>query len=219
MAAEHVVLLHGLGRSWLSMLRLERALRRDGYRVHNVDYPSRQASIQELAREHVGAVVQRLRDEGAGKIHFVTHSMGGILVRQYVAEHGLPEIGRVVMIAPPNAGSEVADVLCKWLPARWWCGPALHELGTGDESVPLSLGPVPFETGVIAGRRRIFPWFDRLLGEPNDGLVRVEATRVAGAAEWIEVPYGHSLPMWAGPVVELVLRFLRTGTFEASEGD
>ena len=215
---EDVVVLHGLGRSARTMAPLARALGRDGFRVTNVDYPSRCAPIRALAQTHVGGAVERLRAAGAETIHFVTHSMGGILVRQYVEDAGLPEIGRVVMLAPPNGGSEVADLLSGVLPFRWYCGPALDELGTGAGSVPRRLGPPPFEVGVIAGRRSIFPWFHPVFGAPNDGLVSLESTRVEGMADWVEVPRTHALLMMARPVIALTRRFLETGRFGADEG-
>jgi hypothetical protein len=192
------------------MRPLARRLRDAGFRTHNLDYPSTCHPIATLVDEHVRPAVEAA--EGA-PLRVVTHSLGGILVRAYAVRYGLPDGTRVVMIAPPNAGSAIADTLHDRWPFRWWCGPALRELGTAEGCVPPALGPVDFELGVIAGDRDIYPWFRPLLGAASDGLVPVAGTTVEGMADFAVVRAGHAFIMRHPAVGRLTVRFLQTGRF------
>ena len=219
-AADTVVLLHGLGRSPLAMARLAHDLRADGYIVRNLSYPSQRADLRTLADATLGPVFS---DAPAGmRIHLVTHSMGGILVRQYLHDHGTPaSLGRVVMLAPPNSGSELVDRLGGWSLYRALNGPAGVQLGTDDASVPRTLGPLPaaVKVGVIAGNRSLNPLFSAWLTGPDDGKVTVASTHLAGETDHITVPHSHTWLMWRHPVLDHVKAFLHTGRFlSASAG-
>lgn len=212
-AADCVVLLHGLARSEYSMLLIEQVLEFHGYRVVNRTYPSAEAPIAELVA-HVGRSVDLC---GAERTHFVTHSLGGILARAWLLDRRPPQMGRVVMLAPPNRGTEIVDRLAALDHGaelmEWLMGPAVRELGTGPGSVPAALGPVDFELGVIAGDR----WFNPMglmLEGPNDGTVSVESTRVQGMADHIVLPVTHALLMNNPVVIAEILEFLRTGAFD-----
>ncbi len=210
-AVDAVVLLHGLGRSSWSMKRLEWSLREAGYEVVNLDYPSRQRTVEGLAETELGPTLAALRLEPGARVHFVTHSMGGIVVRAYLRAHPLERLGRIVMIAPPNAGSELADRLKgTWL-YRTVNGPAGQQLCT--DGLPTTLGPAPGETGIIAGDVALNPLFSSWMPGPNDGKVSVERTRLAGMSDFLVVPYSHTWLMWRRPVVDQVLAFLRDGRF------
>ena len=117
------ILLHGLGRTARSMTPLARALQRDGYVVANIDYPSREQRIEALAAEALPRGLDLCRQAQAAPIHVVTHSMGGILTRHYLGAHEVPELGRVVMLGPPNRGSAVADRLMDTAAYRRFNGP------------------------------------------------------------------------------------------------
>lgn len=212
--ADCVVLLHGLSRSEYSMLLIEEVLGFHGYRVVNRTYPSESAPIADLVA-HVGRSVAECGDE---RTHFVTHSLGGILARAWLRENRPPQMGRVVMLAPPNAGTEIVDRLAGREGLleimEFLSGPAALELGTGPDSVPARLGPVDFELGVIAGNRAISPLGPILLEGPNDGTVSVESTTVEGMADHIVVPATHSLLMNNPVVIAEILEFLRYGAFD-----
>ena len=212
--AECVILLHGLWRTELSMKALEWKLSDDGYMVVNITYPSIFQSIEDLAPAAINRGISECRESGAGPINFVTHSLGGILVREYLSEHELLELRRVVMLGPPNQGSEVADWVESNELLEMLAPQAVAQLSKGDESVPLKLGPVDFELGVIAGtvnRRAALPGIPLL---PSDGTVTVAETRVDGMADFIMMPTSHSFMMWNSAVIYQVRHFLRNGVFD-----
>ena len=211
-----VLLLHGLARTGLSMAPMAWALRRAGFAPQIVDYPSRRRAIADLVLE-VAARVDALED---GPVHFVTHSLGGVLVRALAAERfdadaPLPTGSRAVMLAPPHGGSAVADLVAGWPPVRAVLGPALSELGTDGASVPLGLGPVRgLEAGVIAGDRAVLP-FARVLEGANDGLVSVESAFAPdGLADTLLVRAGHTLPMASPEIMRQTVHFLEHGRFD-----
>lgn len=214
---ETVVLLHGLGmRSW-AMGRLEANLSQAGYRVLNLSYPSRKLAIEKLGGEWLPSQLRQQGVTTTDRVHFVTHSMGGIVVRMWLRECGVPaNLGRVVMVAPPNAGSAVADRLKNFGPFRWFMGSNALRLGTGANSVPRSLGPWPPQAGqlgVIAGDRSVNPLFSHWLHEPNDGAVTVANARLAGMSDFIVLHHSHTWLQWRGETGTQVRAFLREGKF------
>ena len=213
-AAECVVLLHGLARTSSSLNVMQRALEEDGYLTANIDYPSREHEIAALATLAVGEGLASCRaGENVEKIHFVTHSLGGILVRQYLSTETVDELGRVVMLGPPNQGSDAVDDLDGVPGFDWLNGPAGQQLGKGEASVPLALGPVNFELGVIAGNRTIDPITSAVLDNPDDGKVSVEDTKVDGMDDFVIVEHSHAFMMRMQQPIELTKKFLRTGSF------
>ncbi len=183
------------------MCLLARRLSAAGYRVVNLGYPSRHGTVASLATV-VGDGLEAGRRAGAPRIHFVTHSLGGILVRQYFQGGCPPDAGRVVMIAPPNCGTPLADRHRR----TWWfacyAGPAGAELGRAPDSLPNRLGPVDLEIGVIAGGR--------------DGKVPVGCTRLAEMRDWLVVPHAHTFIMNSREVARQAVAFLRDGRFAAA---
>ncbi len=207
---ETVVLLHGLGRTHASMVPLAIAARMRGYRVINWRYRSNTRTIGENAELFASKVAPRLAS--AERVHFVTHSLGGIIVRRFLATHTLPNLGRVVMLAPPNGGSEVADVLQDWLaPVK-----PLRELGTGATSVPRALPHANYPVGVIAGSRSHIPLFSRWMHDvPNDGVVSVETTKLAGMQDFVVLHRTHTFLPWAPDAMRQVFVFIAAGRFNA----
>lgn len=212
MERDLVVLIHGLNRTSLSMLPLAYLLRQRGFDTLRWGYASRRRSIVAHARELDRELTPLLR-ERAGRVHFVTHSLGGIIVRAYLREVTLDNLGRVVMLAPPNSGSEVADVLQRFGLARLAAGIPGEELGTADDSVPNQLADVAFELGVIAGDREINPLFSRWIGAPNDGKVAVARTQVRGMRDFVVVPHGHTMLPMTRAAGEKTVAFLESGRF------
>lgn len=208
-----VILLHGLARTSASMWPMAEALEAQGYRVANIDYPSREHPIEVLAPLAVGAGLAQCRSQSATLIHVVTHSLGGILLRAYLHERDIPELGRVVMLGPPNRGSEVVDQFAGVPGFEALNGPAGAQLGTGPDSVPLQLGRVDFVVGVIAGTASINPILSTAFDGPNDGKVSVSRAKVDGMSDFVALPVSHPFLMRDDTAIRQTLAFLRTGRF------
>lgn len=212
-STEHVILLHGLCRTTRCMNRLDRTLSADGYTVHNVGYPSRKHDAETLIVEHIAPAIERTREAGAKQIHVVAHSLGAILIRLYSRDYDTSDIGRVVMLGPPNQGSEIVDKLAHLSFYQWLNGPVGGQLGTNVESLPKALGPVDFETGVIAGNRSINLILSRFLKGIDDGKVSVENTKVEGASDHRIIPCSHPYLMSNRHSIQHVRHFLAHGEF------
>lgn len=212
--SEPVVLLHGLCRTERSMRPIQQALEREGFTVMNVDYPSREHTVEELSESVLTPVMAECRANGATQVHFVAHSLGGILIRQYAANHPEAPIGRVVMLGPPNAGSEVVDRLGEWRLFSWINGPAGKELSTSQSSAPNRLGPVRFQTGILAGNRSI-NWINSLMmiEGADDGKVSVERTKLDGMTDHLVLPTSHPFLLRNREAIAQTTEFLRHGKF------
>ena len=211
---ECVVLLHGLARSDMSMNRLDKHLHKAGYATINVDYPSTSDTIEHIVERYVSPAVKKCQTSKAKKVHFVTHSLGGILVRKYLQSHTVPAGSRMVMIAPPNQGSEITDALKDFFVYQWAMGPAGQELGTDQKSVPNQLKPVNIDIGIIAGDSSLNPIFSSIIPGPDDGKVSVERTKLSQMKDFIIVRSTHTLIMNKAAVLDQVAHFLQHGTFD-----
>lgn len=209
---ELVVLLHGLARTSASMEKMAEALRAAGYEVCNIDYPSREFAIEELAAQKVLPEILKCRGQAERPVSFVTHSMGGIVVRA-LAKTPL-RIGRVVMLGPPNGGSEIVDRLGGLALFGWVNGPAGRQLGTGADQLPHRLGAAKFDVGVIAGKRTVNPVLSLLIPGQDDGKVSLASAKVEGMDDFLVVPVSHSFLMRDKVVIAQTLHFLQDGRFE-----
>ena len=211
---ESVVVLHGLARSSDSMSRMARSLELAGYHVCNVSYPSRKHSVEVLTKEFVAPSIRECLPGKSEPVHFVTHSLGGIIVRQLAVSEADLTIGRVVMLSPPNHGSEVVDKLGGLTLFKWLNGPAGSQLGTDAASLPRTLGSVSFDVGVITGNRSINLILSSLIPGTDDGKVSIESARLDGMADFCVVPSSHPFIMRNEQAIEQTLSFLSEGKFK-----
>lgn len=214
-----VVLLHGIGMRSYVMKRLESALRADGYRTVNLSYPSRKMPFEELAGEYLPAQLAKHDVARAPQLHFVTHSMGSLIVRKLIKDARPTNLGRVVMIGPPNQGSAAADVAKENAVLKKFLGGNLVRLGTGEDAIVKTLGPADFDLGIIAGEVAVNPVFGKALGGKNDGAVTIESARLDGMKDFLVVPYSHTLMLWRTEVVNQVRTFLCEGKFSRPEDE
>lgn len=209
--SECVILLHGLGKSDSSMEKLEAAIAKAGFATVNVDYPSTDYPIEQLAGPAIAPALDQCG--GYDQVNFVTHSMGGILVRHYLSRVPIDNLDRVVMLGPPNNGSEVVDRLGSFPGFHFIFGDAGLQLGTGSLSVPNRLGPADFDLGIIAGTRSINLILSQMIPDSDDGKVSVESTRLEGMKDHLAMPVTHVFMMKNDRVIAQVIHYLHHGSF------
>lgn len=196
---DYVVLLHGFWRTARSMSKIEKVLMKKGYAVINLDYPSRREKIEKLSNDYLKKCIEKRCTDKSKKIHFVTHSMGGIIVRYFLSKHELPNLGKVIMIAPPNKGSKLADYLSSFPILITILGPALKQLSTAKNSLPNKIVPPQYPVGIIAGK--------------YDEKVPVESAKIKNMQDFLLVPSTHTYIMDSNRVIKAVQRFLEEGKF------
>ena len=207
---ELVVLMHGLGRSnsamWLLASRLEKA----GYEVHRVGYSSLNKTPQQIT-ENITKQINDCCNNGERKVNFVGHSLGGLLIRAYLQDNQVSELGRVVLIGTPNQGTPVVD---HYRESWWmdWLGPTTAALGTGQQGLAATLNRPYYPVGVIAGNKEK-PGHEHILPGKDDGLVTVESTRLEGMSDFIVLNTSHSYMRYDEDVARQTVSFLRTGRF------
>lgn len=211
-----VILLHGLARTSSSMETMAEALDKAGFKVVNQNYPSRDDSVENLAPPAINSAIEECKDNTP--ISFVTHSMGGILLRQYLVDTPIPSLGRVVMLGPPNRGSEVVDKLSDIPGFHTINGDAGLQLGTGELSLPNQLGPANFEVGIIAGSRSINLILSTLIPGQDDGKVAVKNTQLDGMDDHIVLPVTHTFMMKNSEVIKQTIHYLKAGEFLRDSG-
>jgi len=211
--SNHVILLHGLARTKRSMSKLEKYLVNNGYNVLNFGYDSRDKTIEELADDIFPEAVELCRKKGAKKIHFITHSMGGILVRYWLKSNKINELGRVVMLSPPNGGSEIVDLLKNNIIFKWLNGPAGQQLGTDINSIPNKLGKINFEAGIITGDFSINLILSLIIPGDDDGKVSVKNAMVYGMKDFLVIHSSHPFIMKNDRAISESVHFLKYGVF------
>ena len=210
--ADQVVLLHGLGRTETAMLLLENSLAGAGFEVHNIGYPSNEETPDQLVAR-ISAAIDACCVNNGRTVHFVGHSLGGLLIRAYLAA-GLPDnLGRVVLLGTPNHGSELAD-LEEGLPGTMLelAGPTAQMLGTGPDGFAASLPAPDFEVGVIAGTRDAIVT-NEWLPLPNDSMVSLESAKLEGMSDFREFKVTHWGLRNNPTVAEATIAFLKDGSF------
>ncbi|MCP1851050.1 MULTISPECIES: alpha/beta fold hydrolase [unclassified Bradyrhizobium] len=211
-----VVLLHGISRTARSFRRMELALRAAGFATLNLDYDSRRKPLDALA-EDIHLSLDQFARSLDGSVHFVCHSMGGLLARVYLARHRPARLGRVVMLGTPNGGSEIADRL-KYLAAyRAYFGPAGQQLVTRrDAATSALLPPLDYSAGIIAGNRSVYPITSMALPRPHDGRVSVTNTRLEGMADHIVIRTSHPWLVRNKEAIAQTIAFLQEGKFSTN---
>lgn len=219
-----VVIMHGLARTSNSMKKMAKNLEASGFSVWNQTYPSTEKKIENLS-PIINRALEFCVIEGTEQIFFVTHSMGGILVRHYFQSDNLqneqPNILKakklvkgIVMISPPNHGSEIVDAFKSKAWFKWYNGPAGLQLGTDTKSFPNTLSPIDIPVGIITGNVSSDPWFSYLFKGPNDGKVSVESAKLKEMKDFLVVPNGHTFIMNADEVIQQTMYFLKNSKFE-----
>lgn len=210
-----VVLLHGISRTARSFRRMELALQAAGFATLNLDYDSRRKPLDALA-DDIHPAVELFANGLGGSVHFVCHSMGGLVARVHLARHRPPRLGRVVMLGTPNGGSEIADRLRNLAAYRAFFGPAGQQLVTRRDAATSAMLPeVDYAIGVIAGDRSIYPITSMALPRPHDGRVSVANTKLDGMAGHIVIRTSHPQLVRNREVIAQTIAFLRDGNFEA----
>ncbi len=208
---DYIILLHGLARTKRSMVALQNRLSDFDYEVVNIGYPSTKMDIYRL-EDYLKQQINKYKFLPGRKIHFVSHSMGGIIIRLYLKKNKLKNLGRVVMVSPPNQGSVLADFYDNFL-IREIFGPSSQQLKTDRSSLPNQLGEVNFDLGVIAGDKNINPFYKLFFLSKNDGKVSVERTGVAGMKDFLVVHRSHQNILHSEEVIRQIVHFLENGQF------
>jgi len=209
--ADCVILIHGLGRSDASMTSIEAALQKDAYTVINTHYSAKGKSVSMLANEVIPRAITQCPKEQ--NIHFVTHSLGGILLREYLNQHELPQLKRVVMLGPPNTGSEIVDALNGSFLKKPLQGEAVLQLGTDKSSKPNTLNNIDAQLGIIAGNRSINWVLSSIIPGEDDGKVSVNNTKLDEMDDHIVLPVTHTFMMQNKHVIQQIIAFLDNGYF------
>ena len=201
-----VITIHGLGRTSRCFNEAYKYFK--GHRCIGIDYPSILSTIHISAMKYVAPVLR----EQTRPVNILTHSMGGILLRYYLKHYNLPQGSRVVMLAPPNKGSEVIDFMYK-ANIHHLTGLSGPELSTSSKLLE-DLGPIEdVETGIIAGNWTSLITGDCFFDRPNDGKVAVGSTKLEGMKDHIVMPYSHTNIMKKPDVLQQAHYFYIHGRF------
>ncbi|MFK7839161.1 MAG: alpha/beta hydrolase [Bdellovibrionales bacterium] len=212
--SENIVLLHGILRSKTDMMLLENSLTKNGYDCINILYPSREKKLEDIA-DFVDSEIKNNPLYCPQKpLNFVTHSMGGLVTRYYITTYKPQNLGKVVMLSPPNSGSEFADFLSEneiLSPLfKNIFGPASEQLTTDYKHID---NDITYPLGIIAGSASINPLAPWILNGEHDGIVPVERTKINGMSDHITMKSTHSLMMFNPKVIEQVVYFIKNEKF------
>ena len=204
---EAVVVIHGLWLGRWNLVFLGGSTRRGGFAVHYFGY----ASVRRNLRENAERLQRFAQNIDAPAVHFVGHSLGGIIIRALFHYFPNQRPGRIVTIATPHGGSHVADLLSRFAPGRWLIGKSVSELVAGEpQRWPLPKREIGIITGDFPlGIGRLFPGMTR----PNDGLLNADETRLDGVRDRVCIHLSHSAMPFAPVVAAAVVRFIKTGSF------
>lgn len=203
-----VILIHGLLQSSRCMTSMAASFKDAGYTPIEFDYPSTQVTIPEAAR-YLDKLIKSL--DGIDEINFVTHSMGGLVVRAWSLEYDDPRLRRMVMLGTPNQGAELADITHQYWILRTAAGPGARQLGTRPNGLIPKLPLPKCEFAVIAGSSGTPAGWNPLIPGDDDGTVTVESTKLPGAADFVTVRTLHSRLLWDEESRLHCVNFIRDG--------
>jgi len=206
-----VYLLHGLGRSTFSMRVLASRLEDSGFFVYNIGYPSINKTPEEIL-ENISQQIDASLPKTNQTVHFVGHSLGGLLIRAYLEKTNVRNLGNVVLMGTPNKGTTLVDNYRD----SWWMqmlGPAALALSTDENSFPNSIGKPYYPVGIIAGVYGKNDNEDILPGE-DDGLVPLKSTKIDGMTDFIAIETSHYMMRYNQEVADQTIMFLRHGRFK-----
>lgn len=211
---DFVILLHGLARSDSSFKKMEKSLQEEGYKTCNISYPSTKYPMETLVSDYVLPKINECLKEGYKTVNFVTHSMGGIIVRYLATQDSDFKINRVVMLSPPNKGSEVVDTLGGLWLFKAINGPAGLQLSTSNDSLPNSLGKPDFDLGIITGNKSINLILSSMITGDDDGKVSIESAKLDGMKDFLVIEATHPFIMKNNTAIEQTKYFFKNGKFK-----
>ena len=214
---QQIIILHGLGRTPISMQKIKKALDSQGYKVLNIGYSVLSASFEDALSQILEKIDNWIEPDKT--VHLVGHSFGGILIRGILAKRKDFKYGRCVMIGSPNKGTAIASYVLSHKVLKHITPPVTKEL-TPDSEL-LKLLPEPeIETGIIAGSKPynlVIPvsWFYKKAtnNAPGDGVVEISNTQCSNMSDFIIMPLHHSFMMWNSELIEQISHFLKHASF------
>jgi len=212
---EVVILVHGFNNDESDMFPLKQHLQGWGYEAVTINLPLRFSTLEDCIALFEKEFYQQLfKLEYFGKIHLVGYSMGGLVVRSFLAQNTVPKLGRCVLIATPNQGTKLADISDRLLKPLGQIYKPIKSLKTNSLDIRDPINTPKPEIGVIAGNtnKHLLGIF---LSSENDGMVEVESAKYHAMTDFVIKPYGHKEIHHQLEIAKLVDLFLRTGKFSA----
>lgn len=206
--AEAIIFIHGMGRKHHSFRKLQKEAKRRGYITYNQTYSSTKQKVEYSSKQYIEKALDSLKVHAPTKVHFVTHSLGGILIRYYLSHYTIKNLGAIAMLAPPNQGSHITERYKNLFWYKTATGVAGQQLGISNNQLLKSLKPINTKLLIIAGSRSSDPWFNSVFDEPHDGKVSVRATKLAEPHKHITVDAGHTFIMNNAEVQKHIFEFL-----------
>ncbi len=214
---DYVIILHGIARNSGNMQKMAKFLSAKGYEVINIDYASTKYDLEKLA-DNLAIQLADIANSDRN-INFVTHSMGALLARIYINKYRPQNLGRVVQIAPPNNGSEIADLLQNNILFKFFYGPAGKQLITDQSEIKTLLGEINYELGIIAGNRTLDPFSSAIIPGRDDGRVSIKNTKIEGMKDHIIIASNHTFIINNKQTLFQVDYFLSNGKFFRNNKD
>ncbi|MDY0315302.1 MAG: putative lipase [Bacteroidales bacterium] len=215
-ATHKVYLLHGYGSPKTIMNKIKKDLEKSDFIVENYAYPAFYVDLDSLGKN----LYLDILEDNYDSVSFVTHSMGGLVVRNMLKYSGtdlsFPKIFRIVMIAPPNRGADIADFFKNTKLIKKMLGPNVEKMTTDSTSYANQL-PIPINTelGIIVGESKYKAGYNWFIGRKNDGLLIPERVFLGNEKDVAICNYSHLGVVKNKKPRKLVLEFLKHGNFKS----